>query len=99
MNKEWTALKTGKEVFDRAADGWEIEVLAGNNAWYPWSETLWFAGATYHGRPKQPQTKKMKLEAWLDSRPELRFLVAGYEPSSHNWVRVQSEDKEIEVEV
>lgn len=33
MATEWIELKTGKEVFDRQAEGWEIKTTRLSNCW------------------------------------------------------------------
>jgi hypothetical protein len=53
MTTEWTELKTGKEVFDRQAEGWEIDDLYKGERGV-WDGLIWRKDATYFGRPAQP---------------------------------------------
>ena len=61
MNKEWQDLPNLFDVCTAQADGWEIIVSTGEDAWCPWGGTSWFAGITYRGRPKRPKTKTVKF--------------------------------------
>jgi hypothetical protein len=64
---EWINLTSGKEVFDRQAEGWEIEVYKGIGQWEPWLGNLWTVGVNYRGRPKQPKPKVVTSECWRNS--------------------------------
>jgi hypothetical protein len=66
MSTKWIELKTGKEVFDRDAEGWEIEICkdAATDLWVRWGGKCWYESAKYHGRPPQPKTKTVTSECW-----------------------------------
>jgi hypothetical protein len=64
---EWINLTTGKEVFDRQAEGWEIE-FEGVDGWYPWKGITWSFIGKYRGRPKQPKPRIVTSECWRNKR-------------------------------
>ena len=100
METEWQALPNLASVCAVQADGWDIEsrTLAVPE-WKPWDGHVWKSFMDFRGRPKQPKTKTIKLEGWLDFRSELHLVVAGHESGFTKWLRVPSEDKTVEVEV
>ena len=99
MTTEWKDLPTLQDVAEAQAQGWKIEFAnSSSQIFATWSGLAWHADRQFRGRPRQPAMKKVKLEAWL-SEYELRWLnvEAGNKPAPH-WIRVPSEDKEIEVQ-
>ncbi len=69
-NNDWVELKTGKEVFDRHAENWEIEVYTGTHQ-EEWQGKAWMHYMRYRGRPRQPKMKEVKMECWINSSAEL----------------------------
>jgi hypothetical protein len=55
-----------------------------------------FPPEEYEIRDKPVEKKKVKLLAWL-ANSELRWFSEGSRINYHDWVRVPSEDKEVEV--
>ena len=94
---EWKEITDPEELFRLKREGWEIQTDAGTNTFAEWVGENWYARWYFRGRPRQPAMKKVKLEAWL-SEYELRWLnvEAGNKPAPL-WIRVQSEDKTVEV--
>ena len=95
MNKEWQDLPNMFDVCTAQADGWEIEVIIRGEL-EGWTGRSWSNAFYYHGRPKQPKTKTVKLLCFFDGYDLLWTtrhddIVAGYQ-------RVPSEDKTVEVE-
>lgn len=62
---DWTELKTGKEVFDRQAEDWEIEIFNYHKQVFePWDGCTWAVERKYCGRPKQPRKVVVTSECW-----------------------------------
>lgn len=97
MSNEWKPLPTMEDVAKAKADGWDIYHCDASGAWFKWMGFAWQSDWEFRGRKPLPAMKKVKLEAWLDSRPELRLIQEGFIPLSTGWIRVPSEDKMIEV--
>ena len=65
MSQEWIELKTGKEVFSRADEGWEIEHrLEPHGFWCGWDGKWWDKGYQFRGRPPQPKRRTVKSLCW-----------------------------------
>jgi hypothetical protein len=92
MTTEWKDLPTLQDVACAQADGWDIERSNNNQFWECWTREVWTMHTFYRGRSRQPKMKKVKLLGWFDGE-ELRLA---HEALQHDWVRVPSEDKEIE---
>ena len=96
-NEEWHDLPTMQDVARAQYEGWEIEVFSEfYKTWVPWNGENWSVGATYHGRPKQPKKRKIKLLAWYNG--SLNWYSEDDVLPSDDWYRVPSEDKTVEVE-
>jgi len=98
MSTEWIELKTGKEVFDRAAEGWEIELLNAD-IWTKWGVASWSAGWKFRGRPPQPKTKTVTSECWRNSiSGNLCWALPSSTITEKNWQRFSAGDIAGEVE-
>jgi hypothetical protein len=95
MNNEWINLTTGKEVFDRQAEGWEIEVKWGTS-WHTWDGNGWVMHAQYRGRPKQPKPKIVTSECWRHKNNG--GLTWGRHVDTTSWQRFPAGDITGEVE-
>lgn len=73
MSDEWTELTDIQSVAMAQANGWEIEALACDCEWYPWTEISWTMGASYRGRPKKPKKITVTSECWRHPEGELRW--------------------------
>jgi len=95
MSTAWIELKTGKEVFDRQAEGWEIEICKNEaiNLWVMWGKTTWYAQAKFRGRPPQPKTKVVTSECWRHyANGELAWKNPGLRFNDSLWQRFPAGD-------
>ena len=96
---EWRELKTLQDVAAAQAAGDEIEVgsdhVGAAWAWYKWDGEYWASDSPYRARPRQPKMKKLKMLCYLIGG-RLDWFHNDY-GSSDGWIRIPSEDKEIEV--
>ena len=98
MSNEWRELKTLQDVAAAQAAGDEVEYLMGNS-WQLWGGSFWSSLGAFRARPRQPKMKKVKLLCWLNPDTGILF----WRKENHatmadsHWLRVPSEDKEIEV--
>ncbi len=98
MTDRWTELKTGKEVFDRQAEGWEIDECNDQVHWFPWSSGFWCSGTQYRGRPAQPKKRVVTSECWRNRWDGgLCWFNKGTSPSTQ-WQRFPCGDRTGEVE-
>jgi len=98
MTTDWIELKTGKEAFDRAAEGWEIEILVLRHGWEKWGGRFWYADGQFRGRPPQPKTKVVISECWRHKESgALVWRLPGYVLDSPSWQRFPAHDKTGEV--
>lgn len=96
-NEDWIELNTIESVAMAKGDGWEIEFRSHEAyKWSNWTGNSWDSGWKFRGRPARPKTKTVKLLAYLDLQGEFR-RVNEKSFTNSNWIRVTSEDKEIEV--
>lgn len=94
----WIDLPTLQDVAKAQYDGWEIvwqekSSFDESDPLHPWDGSGWSQYWRFRGRHRQPKMKKVKLLGWFDGE-ELRLA---HEALQHDWVRVPSEDKEIEI--
>ena len=96
MNEEWKDLLTMQDVACAQADGWEIERLVPRGyGWQQWDGLGWHAEWQFRARPRQPAMKKVKFECF-SVHGQLVWRDESLSVLDH-WIRVPSEDKEIEV--
>ena len=95
--QEWQDLPNMQEVACAQADGWEIEWRDPLNYphWEFWDGKGWSVRWQFRGRPRKPAMKKVKMLCWINSKAELVWRDERWPMDSS--IRVQSEDKEIEV--
>jgi hypothetical protein len=101
MTTAWTELKTGKEVFDRQAEGWEIEYKTYRDEWCRWIGSVWDSSITYQGRPAQSKPKIVTSECWRNTKyGSLAWADPEQGDFGDGWERVPSWDfKDGEVKV
>lgn len=93
MTTDWIELKTGKEAFDRAAEGWEIEILVLRHGWEKWGGRFWYADGQFRGRPPQPKTKVVTSECWRHyANGELAWKNPGLRFNDSLWQRFPAGD-------
>lgn len=93
MTTEWIELKTGKEVFDRAANWWEIEVGPEYGPWRKWIGRSWSQECHYRGRPPQPKTKVVTSECWRNKEHgDLTWRSPDYGGLRDDWQRFPAGD-------
>lgn len=86
-NNDWVELKTGKEVFDRHAENWEIQRLNATNppTWAQWSGATWCSPDCFRGRPRQPKVKEVKMLCYYTS-DQLLWIPAELK-AQKSWIR------------
>ena len=78
------------------ADGAEVEYLSTDGRWTLCSRPLWTDESSYRLRDKPAEKKKVKLLAWINYGTLFWYTEdTDVQPS---WIRVPSEDKEVEVD-
>ena len=101
MTTDWKDLPTITDVGKAQADEWEIQRLNSikPDLWVDWDRYSWSSTWTFRGRPRQPKMRKLKLLCWFNG--SLNWYAADEVlPSDdwiRDWIRVPSEDKEIEI--
>ena len=98
MSVEWQALPNLRAVSNAQHGEWEIEGRRPGQHFLPWEGEMWRSQDEYHGRPKQPKTKTVKLLGWITDFGCLALYKDGL-PMPNGWLRVPAEDKTVEVEV
>ncbi len=97
MTTEWKDLPTFQDVAEAQAQGWEIEVqMLPSDKFNEWQESVWRSNFMFRGRPRQPKMKKVKSLCWRYSDGDFAWRIEGINLAKP-WIRVPSEDKEIEV--
>ena len=84
------------EVLQAFQAGKKIEFFSDRGTWEPLTSPSWDFSA-YEYRIAPEQKKKVKLEAWLDPYELRRINPTNKFMPGPDWIRVPSEDKEIEV--
>lgn len=86
------------EVLQAYKDGKKIEYLSNMECkWLPCESIPVWAFDTNKYRIAPEPKKKVKLEAWLDPHELRRIEPTNKFMPGPNWIRVPSEDKEIEI--
>lgn len=94
MTTEWKDLLTMQDVACAQADGWEIQFFT-SNVWCSWNMNVWFDTTPFRGRSIKPKMKNVKMLCYLDT--VINQLIWSSSDPISGWIRVPSEDKEIEV--
>ena len=83
----------------RDSEGWEIEWRDPLNYphWELWDGKGWSVRWQFRGRPRQPAMKKVKILAYMHIGIGDIIFRFETEEISNRWIRIPSEDKEIEV--
>jgi hypothetical protein len=97
MTTEWKDLPTMQDVACAQADGWEIEWSSLGEEWSNWPSGAWYSNTLFRGRPRQPKMKKVKMLCWYQKGYLLSWAEEGVAREGDGYIRVPSEDKEIEV--
>ena len=96
MINEWKEITDPEELFRLKREGWEIEVQIDEGPhWAGWKGLAWMNYMKYRARPCRPKMKKVKYLCYGD---DFCLTWRKHEvPMEGAWIRVPSEDKEIEV--
>lgn len=97
MLTEWTYISRLEDINHALKEDFEIEVSYGLSTFVPWDKNLWSANYKYRARPRQPKMKKVKMLCYFDTVID-QLVWSSAEAISGDWIRVPSEDKEIEVQ-
>lgn len=82
------------EVLQAYKDGKKIEFFSDRGTWEPLTSPSWdFSAYEYRIAPEP----KKKVKYWCFTDDESLFWIAEDKPTPCHWIRVPSEDKEIEV--
>lgn len=95
MNNEWRDLPSMADVAAAQAAGDEIEYKNAMTSWNTWNEDWWNDDAKFRARPAQQKRKKIRMLCYTDYQALMWRCEDVHLPKT--WVRVPSEDKEIEV--
>ena len=97
---EWIELKDLQAVALANAEGFEIQVnVVRWGDWEPWQGTEWNSRNEYRARPRQPKMKKVNILCLFNPTTGILFWRdENFTSTDNHWIRVPSEDKEIEVE-